>query len=52
VQHKISGWCCSAAGAQAFCRIRGYLSTLREQGLQWLPALEGALVGHPLLPSF
>jgi hypothetical protein len=37
---------------RAFCRIRGYLSTLRKQGLAVLTALEQALVGHPVLPAF
>jgi hypothetical protein len=39
-------------GAQAFCRIRGYLSTLRQQGLAVLAALEQTLVGHPVFPAF
>jgi transposase len=52
VQQKISGCFRSPGGAQAFCRIRGYLSTLRKQGLARLSALEQALVGHPVFPAF
>ena len=52
VQQKISGCFRSVAGAQAFCRIRGYLSTLRKQNLSLLSALEQVLMGHPLLPAF
>lgn len=52
VQQKISGCFRSLAGAQAFSRIRGYLSTLRKQGLPLLSALQAALSGHPVLPSF
>ncbi len=52
VQQKVSGSFRSEAGAAAFCRIRGYLSTLRKQGLHLLSALEATLRGHPILPSF
>jgi len=52
VQQKISGCFRSLAGAEAFCRIRGYLSSLRKQGLHPLPALEATLLGHPLFPTF
>jgi transposase len=52
VQQKVSGSFRSEAGAVAFCRIRGYLSTLRKQGLHLLGALEATLRGHPVLPSF
>lgn len=51
LQQKISGCFRSLAGAQAFSRIRGYVSTLRKQGLPLLPALQATLCGHPILPS-
>jgi transposase len=52
VQQKISGSFRAVAGAEAFARIRGYLSTLRKQGMPLLIALEQALVGHPVSPTF
>lgn len=52
VQQKVSGSFRSQAGADAFCRIRGYVSTLRKQGLHVLNALEATLRGHPVLPAF
>jgi transposase len=52
VQQKVSGGFRSLPGAQAFCRIRGYLSTLGKQGAHLLTALELALAGHPVSPTF
>jgi transposase len=52
VQQKVSGCFRSEQGALAFARIRGYISTLRKQGMQVLSALEMALVGHPISPAF
>lgn len=52
VQQKVSGGFRSQAFALAFCRIRGYLSTLRKQGMSVLTALEQALLGHPVSPAF
>ena len=46
VRQRVSGRFRSEAFAQAFYRIRGYLSTLRKQDLAVLTALEQALVGH------
>ena len=51
VQQKISGGFRTATGAAAFARIRGYVSTLRKQGLPVLAALERVFAGSPLLPS-
>jgi transposase len=52
VQQKVSGCFRSVAGAEAFSCIRGYLSTLRKQGVPLLSALQATLSGHPILPSF
>ena len=51
VQQKISGTFRDPHGADAFCRIRGYLATLRKQARQVLPALELTLLGQPPLPA-
>lgn len=52
VQQKISGCFRSEQGAQFFCRIRGYLSTLRKQAINVLEALQSVFVGTPVLPAF
>lgn len=51
VRQKVSGCFRTQAGAAAFCRIRGYISTLRKQGKEVLAALESVFAGHPLLPD-
>lgn len=51
VQQKISGTFRSDAGATAFCRLRGYLSTLKKQGQHLLTALEQTFADHPPLPA-
>ncbi len=51
VQQKVSGTFRSAQGAHAFARIRGYLATLRKQGLPLLAAVESVFAGHPVLPD-
>jgi transposase len=52
VQQKVSGTFRSDDGPVSFARIRGYLSTLRKQGLPLFSALQDTLQGQPLLPSF
>jgi transposase len=51
LKQKISGCFRSPDGAQQFCRIRGYISTLRKQGISVLDALKGTFAGSPILPS-
>ena len=52
VQQKVSGCFRSQQGANAFARIRGYLSTLHKQGWAVLTALQQTMLGHPVFPSF
>jgi transposase len=47
LQQKTSGCFRSEEGARRFCRIRGYISTMRKQGRGVLGALEGACRGAP-----
>lgn len=52
VRQKVSGCFRSAEGARIFCRIRGYISTLRKQGKQVLTALQTVFRGNPTMPDF
>ncbi len=51
VQQKVSGCFRTPGGAQIFCRLRSYLSSLRKQGLNVFTALQQTFLGHPLLPA-
>jgi len=51
VQQKVSGCFRSDASAAAYCRIRGWLSTLRKRQQTLLNALQTAFTGRPLLPA-
>lgn len=51
LKQKISGCFRSSFGAQQFCRIRGYLSTLRKQELPVLDALKSVFLGCPITPT-
>lgn len=52
LKQKISGCFRAIAGSKQFCRIRGYISTLRKQGLTVLDALRSAFSGEPIFPAF
>ena len=51
VRQKISGCFRTTTGAERFCRIRGYISTLRKQGLPILSTLGKTMAGAPPLPA-
>ncbi|MEM9448929.1 MAG: transposase, partial [Cyanobacteria bacterium P01_E01_bin.6] len=50
LKQKISGCFRSEDGAKRFCRIRGYLSTLRKQGRNIMGALIDLFSGNPQSP--
>ena len=52
VQQKVSGSFRADRGSTAFRRLRGYLSTLRKQGVTLLAALETLFAAQPLSPAF
>jgi transposase len=51
LKQKISGCFRSLLGAQAFCRIRGYLSTAHKQGQNIFKTLQSVANGSPWIPS-
>ena len=51
VKQKVSGCFRSHAGAKAFCRIRGYISTARKNAVPILQALQRVFEGNPFIPA-
>jgi transposase len=51
VKQKVSGCFRTTPGAQAFCRIRSYISTMKRQGHHVLAALKSVFSGTPLVPD-
>ena len=51
VQQKVSGCFRTDTGAARFCRIRGYISTVRKQGQHVLESLEAVFRSKPFIPS-
>jgi transposase len=51
VQQKISGGFRSLQGAKIFCRIRGYISTVKKNSVPVLGAIRDALLGNPFVPN-
>lgn len=50
VKQKVSGAFRTDHGAQTFCAIRSYISTVRKQGGNVIAALHDALLGQPFIP--
>jgi transposase len=50
VKQKVSGCFRSPVGADYFCRIRGYISTLRKQEYSILDGLTSVFTGQPYMP--
>lgn len=50
VKTKVSGGFRTLAGAKTFLAIRGYISTIRKNGLRAANALHDALLGNPWMP--
>jgi transposase len=51
VQQKIAGSFRADTGSEAFARIRGYLVSMRKQGVALLAALQSVFSGQPLYPA-
>jgi transposase len=51
LRQKISGTFRSFTALVNFCRIRGYVSTARKNGLDALEALQRAFLGTPFVPA-
>ena len=51
VKQNVSGSFRTTSGAEQFCRIRGYISTVRKHGVNVLDALKKAFEGTPFLPE-
>jgi len=51
VQQKISGTFRSVQGARSFCRIRGYISTVKKNKLSVIDAIGAVFNGKPFVPS-
>ena len=52
VKQKVSGCFRTLDGAEVFCLIRSYVSTMRKQGQLLLVALQHVYEGNPLQPNF
>ena len=50
LKQKISGTFRAITESQMFCRIRGYISTLRKQGFNVFDAFTSLFSGHPQSP--
>lgn len=50
IKQKVSGAFRTPTGAETFCAIRSYISTVRKHGLNVIDAIHDALTGTPFIP--
>ena len=50
LKQKVSGTFRTRSGAETFCAIRSYISTVRKQGHKVIDAIYDALLGRPFIP--
>lgn len=50
VKQKISGAFRTQTGAETFCAIRSYISTVRKHGCNVINAIHDVLTGQPFIP--
>jgi transposase len=50
-KQKVSGTFRTRTGAETFCAIRSYISTVRKHGLNVIEAIYDALSGNPFIPA-
>jgi transposase len=50
VKQKVSGAFRTRTGAETFCAIRSYISTVRKHGQNAIDAIHDALIGNPFIP--
>ncbi len=51
IKQKVSGGFRTRTGAEMFCAIRSYISTVRKHGQNVIAAIYNALTGSPFIPS-
>jgi transposase len=51
VKQKVSGAFRTLSGAETFCAIRSYISTVRKHGLNVIDAINDAFLGAPFVPT-
>ena len=50
VKQKISGCFRTEKGAEEFCRLRSYVSTMKKQGRGVMETIRSLFIGAPILP--